>query len=225
MSKKVRGWLCIILGVVMLAAAGSIYLIQEKQDQLAGKNSEILLEKMREEILYGYGPNVHPVTAPEPTAAPEPSPAPEKEVLPEESAAPEMPVMELYGYELMGILTAPSVEVELPILGDWNYELLQIAPCRYSGSIAGEDLILLGHNFKSHFDSLKNIAVDDPVEFLSADGELHKYTVAEIELLHKTDVDKLERDEYALTFFTCTRGGEHRLVIRCVPVEESEEEI
>ena len=215
MGKKVRGWLCIIMGVVMLAAAGSIYLIQEKQDQLAGKNSEILLEKMREEILYGYGPNVHPVT----------TPAPEEEILPEESAAPEMPVMELYGYELMGILTAPSVEVELPILGDWNYELLQIAPCRYSGSIAGEDLILLGHNFKSHFDSLKNIAVDDPVEFLSADGELHKYTVAEIELLHKTDVDKLERDEYALTFFTCTRGGEHRLVIRCVPIEESEEEL
>ena len=53
MGKKVRGWLCIIMGVVMLAAAGSIYLIQEKQDQLAGKNSEILLEKMREEILYG----------------------------------------------------------------------------------------------------------------------------------------------------------------------------
>ena len=229
MSKKFRGWLCIIMGVVMLVAAGSIYLIQEQQDKLAGKNSEILLEKMREEILYGYGTNVHPVSTPVPTKTPEvevePSPAPEEEILPEESAAPEMPVMELYGYELMGILTAPSVEVELPILGDWNYELLQIAPCRYSGSIAGEDLILLGHNFKSHFDSLKNIAVDDPVEFLSADGELHKYTVAEIELLHKTDVDKLERDEYALTFFTCTRGGEHRLVIRCVPVEESEEEL
>lgn len=229
MSKKFRGWLCIIMGVVMLVAAGSIYLIQEQQDKLAGKNSEILLEKMREEILYGYGTNVHPVSTPVPTETPEvevePSPAPEEEILPEESAAPEMPVMELYGYELMGILTAPSVEVELPILGEWNYELLQIAPCRYSGSIAGEDLILLGHNFKSHFDSLKNIAVDDPVEFLSADGELHKYTVAEIELLHKTDVDKLERDEYALTFFTCTRGGEHRLVIRCVPVEESEEEL
>jgi len=41
-------------------------------------------------------------------------------------------------------------------------------------------------------------------------------------MLHKYDVDKLERDEYALTFFTCTKGGEHRLVIRCVP-EMSEE--
>ena len=231
MGKKVRGWLCIIMGVVMLAAAGSIYLIQEQQDKLAGKNSEILLEKMREEILYGYGTNVRPVSTPTPTAEPEATPEsglhPEEteEVPPVESAEPELPVMELYGYELMGILTAPSVEVELPILGDWNYELLQIAPCRYSGSVAGEDLILLGHNFKSHFDSLKNIAVNDPVEFLGADGELHKYTVAEIELLHKTDVDKLERDEYALTFFTCTRGGEHRLVIRCVPVEETDEEI
>ena len=235
MSKKVRGWLCIAMGVIMLAAAGTIYMLQEKQDQMAGKNSEILLEKMREEILYGYGTNVHPISTPAPTHTatpvpeiePEPSepPAEVEEAPPVESAEPELPVMELYGYELMGILTAPSVEVELPILGDWNYELLQIAPCRYSGSVAGEDLILLGHNFKSHFDSLKNIAVDDPVEFLSADGELHKYTVAEIELLHKTDVDKLERDEYALTFFTCTRGGEHRLVIRCVPVEEPEEEI
>lgn len=229
MNKKMRGWLCIVLGVIMLAAAGGLHLIQEKQDKLAGQNSAILLEKMREEILYGYStPVALPATrAPQESAAPAEAP---QEELPEGSAEPsaeeeqaELPVMELYGYSLMGILSAPSVEVELPILGEWNYSLLQIAPCRYSGSVEGEDLILLGHNFKSHFDSLKNIALDDPVEFLGADGTLHKYTVAEIELLHKTDVDKLERDEYALTFFTCTKGGEHRLVIRCVPAEEAEE--
>lgn len=226
MSKRTRGWLCIAMGIVMLCAAGALHLINEQQDKLAGQNSAVLLEMMREEMLYGGGlPHVPAATAEptvEPTVEPEPEPAPElplEETPVEES---ELPLMEFDGYSLMGILTAPSVDVELPILGEWNYTLLQVAPCRYSGSIAEENLILLGHNFKSHFDSLKNIAVDDPVEFLSADGELHKYTVAEIELLHKYDVDKLERDEYALTFFTCTRGGEHRLVIRCVP-EEIEE--
>lgn len=226
MSKRTRGWLCIAMGIVMLCAAGALHLINEQQDKLAGQNSAVLLEMMREEMLYGGGlPHVPAATAEptvEPTVEPEPEPAPELPLEETPVEEPELPLMEFDGYSLMGILTAPSVDVELPILGEWNYTLLQVAPCRYSGSIAEENLILLGHNFKSHFDSLKNIAVDDPVEFLSADGELHKYIVAEIELLHKYDVDKLERDEYALTFFTCTRGGEHRLVIRCVP-DESEE--
>lgn len=226
MSKRTRGWLCIAMGIVMLCAAGALHLINEQQDKLAGQNSAVLLEMMREEMLYGGGlPHVPAATAEptvEPTVEPEPEPAPELPLEETPVEEPELPLMEFDGYSLMGILTAPSVDVELPILGEWNYTLLQVAPCRYSGSIAEENLILLGHNFKSHFDSLKNIAVDDPVEFLSADGELHKYTVAEIEMLHKYDVDKLERDEYALTFFTCTRGGEHRLVIRCVP-EEIEE--
>ena len=221
MSKKARGWLCIVLGVIMLGTAACIYMIQEQQDKLAGQNSALLLEKLREEIMYGYGMSVQPTVAPEPE--PEQLPVVEPEAAEEPVEEAVMPVMELYGYTLMGILSAPSVEVELPILEKWNYELLQVAPCRYSGSVQNDDLILLGHNFKSHFDSLKNIAVDDPVEFLAADGELYKYTVAEIELLHKYDLDKLERDEYALTFFTCTRGGEHRLVIRCVPSEAAAE--
>ena len=224
MSKRTRGWLCIAMGIVMLCAAGALHLMNEQQDKLAGQNSAVLLDMMREEIMYGYGLHSAPVETFEPDVEPAPTPEPVPELPLEETPAeePELPVMELNGYSLMGILTAPSVEVELPILGEWNYTLLQVAPCRYSGSIAEGNLILLGHNFKSHFDSLKNIAVDDPVEFLSADGTLHRYTVAEIELLHKYDVDKLERPEYALTFFTCTKGGEHRLVIRCVP-EEIEE--
>ena len=216
MSRRTRGWLCIAMGIVMLCAAGSLHFLNEQQDKLAGQNSALLLEMMREEISYV------PPTVPETPSEPAPESTPPAELIPElppeePLSRPAVPPMEVNGYALMGILTAPSVDVELPIIGDWNYSLLQVAPCRYSGSIAEGNLILLGHNFKSHFDSLKNIAVDDPVEFLSADGTLHRYTVAEIELLHKYDVDKLERPEYALTFFTCTKGGEHRLVIRCVP--------
>ena len=222
MSKRTRGWLCIAMGIVMLCAAGALHLINEQQDKLAGQNSAVLLDMMREEMMYGSGTATVPAASAEPTVEPSAEPNPELPLEEPPVEEPELPLMEFDGYSLMGILTAPSVDVELPILGEWNYTLLQVAPCRYSGSVAEENLILLGHNFKSHFDSLKNIAVDDPVEFLSADGELHKYTVAEIELLHKYDVDKLEREEYALTFFTCTRGGEHRLVIRCVP-DESEE--
>ena len=223
MSKRTRGWLCIAMGIVMLCAAGGLYLRNEQQDKLAGETSALLLEMMQEEIMHNQELPAVPEESSEPIPEPTPDSAPSAEPIPElpledvSDEEPPPPVMELSGYSLLGILTAPSVEVELPILDDWNYTLLQVAPCRYSGSIAEGNLILLGHNFKSHFDSLKNIAVDDPVEFLSADGTLHRYTVAEIELLHKYDVDKLERDEYALTFFTCTKGGEHRLVIRCVP--------
>lgn len=119
------------------------------------------------------------------------------------------------GYELIGTLRIPALGLELPVMRTWDYELLRLSPCRYSGSVEGGDLILLAHNYKNHFGKLKKLIVGDEIEFEDVGGTVYRYVVAAEEILQKTELDRLTAPGYALTLFTCTGGGRSRLVVRC----------
>ena len=44
----------------------------------------------------------------------------------------EMPTMEIDGQAYIGVLSIPALDLELPVIGEWSYPRLKIAPCRYS---------------------------------------------------------------------------------------------
>lgn len=125
-----------------------------------------------------------------------------------------MAVKSYLGYSMIGTLRISSVGIELPVLSAWSYELLDVAPCRDSGSAAGGDLIIMGHNYKSHFTPLHDIAVGAEVEFEDVHGSEYRYIVERIEYLHRGEGEQLPSD-YELTLFTCTSGGAKRIVVRC----------
>lgn len=197
MSRKVRGVTLIVAGLIMVFGAVGVFAMYDRQDELAGRNAQILLSEM----------------ARVQTRIPAPLPVPEPER--EEEAPAEMPVATYAGYDIAGVIRIPGVGVELPVLSQWNYDLLEIAPCRYSGSVEGRDLIILGHNYKSHFAPLKRVEPGSVAELEGVDGHKYLYTVEAVEKLHKTEVEKLPSPEHDLTIFTCTTGGQSRLVLRC----------
>lgn len=49
-----------------------------------------------------------------------------------------MTEVEIDGYAYIGYLSIPKLELELPIMADWDYTRLRIAPCRYTGSVRKE---------------------------------------------------------------------------------------
>lgn len=121
-----------------------------------------------------------------------------------------------YLYDMAGVLKIPALGLELPVLDEWNYDLLQIAPCRYSGAVNTDDLILMGHDYQSHFGKLEDLMEGETVFFLKKDSAVpYIYIVKEIETLHKTDLEELTISDYPLSLFTCTASGQNRLVIRC----------
>ena len=63
---------------------------------------------------------------------------------------PEMTVVEIDGYGYVGVLTIPTLELELPVMSEWDAARLKIAPCRYSGSTKTRDLVIAGHNYTTH---------------------------------------------------------------------------
>lgn len=69
----------------------------------------------------------------------------------------EMPTVEIDGYDYIGYLDIPSLELSLPVMSEWSYPQLKIAPCRYAGSVYLDDMILAAHNYDRHFGRLKNL--------------------------------------------------------------------
>lgn len=208
MNKRYRGFVLVALGLVMVLAGVGLHFLHERQDELAGQNAGALLEELIHEIRFSY-----PAAADDPAAG-----TPDFPSDPEPGAVP-MASRTLSGYDLVGILRVPSVGVELPVLGQWSYSLLNVAPCRYSGSVETGDLIILGHNYKSHLQPLERVAVGDSVEFTDVNGVTHRYVAAAVDVIRGSDSDKLASD-CPLTVFTCTYDGQHRIVVRCVPAEE-----
>ena len=126
----------------------------------------------------------------------------------------EMDSIEIKGQEYVGILVIPSLNLELPIMKDWDYDKLKISPCRYKGSIYTNDFIIAGHNYKKHFTPIKKMNIGEKAYFLDIYENRYEYELLEIEVLGKEDVEYLENTTYDLTLFTCTNGGKDRSVLR-----------
>lgn len=127
----------------------------------------------------------------------------------------EKPVIMVEGDAFCGKIIIEKLSVELPIYNEWNYTRLKSAPCRYSGSIATDDIIITAHNYKSHFGSLNKLKNGDEVKFIDAYGKSHIYEVCELITLDGTAVSDMQSGGWDLTLFTCTKSGEQRVTVRC----------
>lgn len=127
----------------------------------------------------------------------------------------EMTAVRIKGYNYIGFLWIPSLALELPVMNDWSYSKLQISPCRYTGSIYTDDIVIMAHNYPKHFGKLKDLKAGDTVSFTDMDGEITEYEVIALDILAPDDVEDMTAGEYDLTLFTCTYGGKNRVTLRC----------
>ena len=119
------------------------------------------------------------------------------------------------GHSYIGYLTIPALNLELPIMADWDYDKLQIAPCRYSGTLKGGDLVLMAHNYEKHFGKLSKLSEGDSVIFTDMDGIVTQYEVIARDVLNPTAVEEMTAGDFDLTLFTCTYGGQSRVTVYC----------
>ena len=143
------------------------------------------------------------------------------EALPDYVAAPEMemPTVEIDGHTYIGRLSIPALELSLPVMSDWSYSHLKLSPCRYSGSTYLDNLVIAGHNYRSHFASLPQLQPGDTVTFTDMDGNVFSYAVSSLETLSPYAISDMTSGDWDLTLFTCTVGGQSRLAIRCDQAE------
>lgn len=194
------------LGAALFLGALSLFLHNQREDAQAEKSSDILLPQLHEII----EENQNSPEASSPYDQPISTPV---EFL--DPKAFEMKEVVIDGYAYIGYITFPKLELELPIMADWDYNMLNIAPCRYTGSVRGEDLILMAHNYNSHFGGLNRLVEGDTVLFTDMDGVVTTYEVVARDVLYYGEYDQLTDHEYDLTLFTCTYGGKGRVTVFC----------
>ena len=191
MRKVSPGLVCIVLGVVLLLAAGGLYAYNCYEDAHAGAEAQTVVADLQQKV-----------ETPEPEAESGP-------------LDPELPVVEVDGNEYVGEISIPAIGIDLPVMSEWSYPRLKIAPCRQFGSSRTDDLVIAAHNYESHFGKIGTLALGDEVRFTDMDGIENHYTVSAIEVHDPTDVEAVEHSGHDLVLYTCTYGGKTRIVVFC----------
>lgn len=124
----------------------------------------------------------------------------------------------LEGKTCIGQLQIPDLGLVLPVLEEWSYPNLKLAPCRYSGSLESRDLVIMAHNYKTHFGNLLSLQNGAPIYFEDLNHKRTTFSVAGFETLKPDQVEEMKAGNYPLTLFTCTYGGRTRIVLRCQEV-------
>ena len=186
-KRQKRGLAAVLIGLVLLLSGLFVHWLQQREDITAGNTSAVLLEQLDDE-----------------TAAIAPG---EKDIA--------LPEKTYKGYTLIGDIEVASAGIRLPVLSDWNNQMLKAAPCRYQGSLTGGDMIIMAHNYQHHFRFLQTVKIGTGVTFTNTAGVEYRYRVAKVERLHRSEGEKLPSADYPLTLFTCTPGGIERVVVRC----------
>lgn len=126
----------------------------------------------------------------------------------------ELPTTEVQEETYIGRLSLHSLGLSLPIMDEWDYRKLKIAPCRYTGSPYSGDFIIAGHYYDSHFGAIDELQPGDKITFTDVAANSFEYEVLYVELLEDTDVELMQEGQWDLTIFTCTYDTEKRITVR-----------
>lgn len=120
MRKKTAGLVLAAAGAVLILSA-LLLLFHNRQ---AGERSQAVLEELRRVATDDATLPVGSLAATEG---------------PEATQVPEMPTAQIDGYDYIGTLTIPALELGLPVMAQWDYDRLTIAPCRQFGTTQTDD--------------------------------------------------------------------------------------
>ena len=183
--RKRRGTVWILSGLLLLLGAAGLTLYNLTLDMTAGEESNAVMEELTAVL----------ERAPVKMATGGPA---ADFVLPEEEPEP----LELDGRSYLGLVTFPTLELQLPVQQEWSYQNLRVSPCRMSGSASTADLVILAHNYRAHFGSLNRLEVGDEVSVTLIDGTTYVYLVDAKEVVPPTAVESVTSGEWPLTLFT-----------------------
>ena len=204
-KSRCRRW-PFLIGVLFIFAAAALYGFNRLEDGIAGRQAGAALTEFHEQVSAAEAADIyHPIGL----AA--------EQYVPDYILNPgmEMPTTQINGKLYVGSLYFPTLKLELPVISEWSYPDLKIAPCIYTGSIYRSDAVIAAHNYTSHFGRLTELSPGDLVRFTDVDGNEFNYEVAVQEVLDPRAREEMIASGFDLSLFTCTRGGAARFTLRC----------
>ena len=134
----------------------------------------------------------------------------------QDAAYRQMPEVVIDGVPYIGYLSIPALELELPVIGTCSEEELEIAPCRFYGTVYNSNFVIGGHRYRRHFRKLSTLGYGEQLTFTDIEGNVYSYRLMEQEVLEPNQAEYLCSGDWDLSLFTCTPGGLTRVVLRCL---------
>lgn len=203
--------LMITAGMLMMLSAVGLAGYNIREDRDGGAAAGEILARLKPQIA---------VTA---EAAPAPPPEDDPFFAPAPEQIAEELEIDIDENKYIGILSVPSLGLELPVMNGWNYQRLKLAPCRYYGTAAEGNLIIAAHNYRTHFGTINQLNSGDTIVFTEANGTVHTYELLSTEILDGYDVEGMMTgagEDWNLTLYTCTIGGQSRVTVRAIEMTE-----
>ena len=210
--KRKLGIVCMILGIGLVLGAVYLSMFNQQEDASAQKSSESVMPVLIQQIQENTKE-----TLPASDTMPELELYKPVDLLTEEEK--KMTELVIDGIPYIGYLSIPKLNLDLPIISTWNYQRLNVAPCRYVGTVRGENLVLMAHNYTSHFGQISQLEAGDTITFTDMDGEITCYEVVGEDVLDSTAVEEMTAGVFDLTLFTCTYGGKYRITVYCDQID------
>ena len=192
--RKWIGIICVLLGAICIISSVGFVAYNQWENKHAEEIAQDLLEDIQSII---------------------------EEKQPEQFLPEEMATVKVDGYDCIGILSVPVLDLELPVLTDWSYAKLKKAPCHYYGTYYEKDFVIAAHNYKSHFGRLSELQAGDIVVFTDINNIEHYYEVVLLETLPKNATKEMITSGFDLSLYTCTPGGSNRVTVRCNVAQDS----
>lgn len=201
-----------ILGIGLVLGAVYLSMFNQQEDASAQESSESVMPVLIQQIQENTKE-----TLPASEIMPELELLKPMNLLTEEEK--KMTEVVIDGIPYIGYLSIPKLGLDLPIISTWNYQRLNVAPCRYVGTVRGENLVLMAHNYTSHFGQISQLEAGDTITFTDMDGEITCYEVVGEDILDSTAVEEMTAGVFDLTLFTCTYGGKYRITVYCDQID------
>lgn len=130
-------------------------------------------------------------------------------------------------YYTIATITIPKLGITYPVLSDWNYDLLKVAPCRFHGPENPNEVgnfCIIGHNYRNDkfFSKLDTLDKMDVIQIQDMTGRTVEYAIYEKYVVDPNDVSctsQLTNGRKEITLITCYNSGKQRTIIKATEVK------
>ena len=119
----------------------------------------------------------------------------------------EMPVLEIEGKDIVGIIEMPKFNLKLPINNGYSYFKMKSMPSRISGSVYDNSFVISGVDKKGQFECVNQIEIGDEITVTDMTGSQFSYEINDIyrsesgksnSFVSDDDLTLIIKQEYAL---------------------------
>ena len=134
---------------------------------------------------------------------------------PDHRANPTMSALEISKMSFVGVVELPDYDCQLPIYSQWKRAKVRQFPCRYTGSVYDNSLIIGASDNDGQFDFIKQLSNGDSVYVVDTTGVRYTYTVTNILRTKDVGTENLRKIQADLTLFVQNSLNMDYTVVYC----------